>query len=114
MIKLPPLLIQPLVENAIRHGIANRLEGGNVLVRVKEAGGSFVFEIEDDGIGMTGEHIKELLEHDQIEARTDLQGGVGLRNIHKRLKYMQGTELSIESAAGTGTKVTIRLPGESA
>lgn len=99
-LEIPPLLIQPLVENAIRHGIGNRMEGGVVRVHAFKARGHCVFVIEDNGMG-----IKENSAQGQ---NTDT--GVGLQNIRKRLKYAYGTELRIDSVEGIGTKVTIRIP----
>ena len=111
-IKLPPLLVQPLVENAIRHGIGNRLEGGTVRIRAYQTQDGYRIEVEDDGAGMTQERLQEVLAMDPL-IHSDSQSGVGLKNINQRLKYVYGTRLDIESVAGVGTKVTIRIPVES-
>ncbi|MFC6547911.1 ATP-binding protein [Cohnella cellulosilytica] len=108
-IGVPPLLLQPLVENAIRHGIGGRIEGGAVKLTAKETQGAYVFSVEDDGCGMTEEALEEL------KGRLNEQGGeaplgVGLRNIHKRLKYEYGSELRLESAPDAGTTVTVVIP----
>lgn len=108
-VMLPPLLIQPLVENAIRHGIGCRLEGGIVRIKACEAGGLFRFVVEDNGVGIEQEKLKQLLTPDP-DAKPATLSGVGLQNISKRLKYMYGTELSIESTVGAGTKVTVSVP----
>ncbi|MBP1930205.1 hybrid sensor histidine kinase/response regulator [Ammoniphilus resinae] len=99
-VEIPPLLIQPLVENAIRHGIGNRMEGGMVRVCAYKAGNHCIFVIEDNGIGLKENSVQEKTSHT----------GVGLQNIRKRLKYAYGTELNIDSVEGFGTKVTIRIP----
>lgn len=105
-LRIPPLLLQPLVENAIRHGVGDRIEGGTVRMTVKKSDGRWVFIVADDGVGISPERLKTLLE------RTDGEGqqGVGLRNINKRLKYEYGTSLEIASEPGCGTEVAIRIP----
>jgi len=104
---IPPLLIQPLVENAIRHGIGGRMEGGTVRLKAYEADGEYRFVIEDDGIG-----IADLRPGELPSGCPDGREGVGLRNINKRMKYAYGTELLLESERGRGTKVTVRIPAD--
>jgi sensor histidine kinase YesM len=108
-VSLPPLLLQPLVENAIRHGIGKRLEGGTVKLTAAQAEGEYRFVIEDNGIGIERERLAELL-----VSGSERLPGVGLKNINKRLKFEYGTELHMESEPGQGTKVTVRIPAESA
>lgn len=108
-VRLLPLLIQPLVENAIRHGIGNRVEGGTIKVRAYEEGTEYVFTVEDDGDGLTGEQLEQVMANDAA-LRTSGHQGVGLRNIGKRLKYAYGTSLRAESSPGQGTKMTVRVP----
>lgn len=107
-VTIPPLLIQPLVENAIRHGISGRIEGGLVTVTAYQTEKYDCIEIEDNGIGMDSGRLQSLLREEP-----DAPQGVGLRNISKRLKYEYNTELKIESVPGKGTKVTLLLPRES-
>jgi sensor histidine kinase YesM len=109
MVNLPPLLIQPLVENAIRHGIGNRIEGGTVRLTAYREDSEYRFIIEDDGVGFENEPSLQL----QSGASGQRQG-VGLININKRLKYEYGTGLQMESTPGQGTKVTVRIQAESA
>jgi len=104
-VSLPPLLLQPLVENAIRHGIGGRVEGGKVRLSACKAGDEYRFVIEDDGVGMAGATGDGL-----PGGGVDGRHGVGLLNINKRLKYEYGTELLMESEPGRGTKVTVRIP----
>lgn len=107
MIHLPPLLIQPLVENAIRHGIGRRIAGGTVRLKAYEEDGDYCFVIEDDGVGFdSGEPLAP------PDAPSERRQGVGLVNINKRLKYEYGTGLKIDSAPGQGTRVTVRIPAE--
>ncbi|QJD84671.1 ATP-binding protein [Cohnella herbarum] len=105
-LRMPPLLLQPLVENAIRHGIGNRMEGGTVTITAEQTVGHWRFIVADDGVGIAPDRLKTLLERtdgDEVQ-------GVGLRNINKRLKYEYGTSLELESEPGLGTKVVIRIP----
>jgi sensor histidine kinase YesM len=106
-VHLPPLLIQPLVENAIRHGIGHRVEGGLVKLTAYEAEGEYRFVIEDDGVGMKSELLRQL-----TQPVPGHRQGVGLLNINKRLKYEYGMELMMESEPGKGTKVTVRIPAK--
>ncbi|KQO14696.1 ATP-binding protein [Paenibacillus sp. Leaf72] len=105
-LQMPPLLLQPLVENAIRHGIGDRIEGGTVTVTVEKLDGNWHFVVADDGAGIAPERLKRLLER----AEPDEPQGVGLRNINKRLKYEYGISLELESELGRGTKVIICIP----
>ncbi|MFB5268630.1 ATP-binding protein [Paenibacillus enshidis] len=105
-LRIPPLLLQPLVENAIRHGIGDRLEGGTVTLTANESEGQWRFVVADDGVGIAPERLKALLERDG----TDEPRGVGLLNINKRLTYEYGVSLELESEPGHGTKVTVRIP----
>lgn len=105
-VMIPPLLIQPLVENAIRHGITNRMEGGTVYIRGYQQAEYILFEIEDNGVGMTKKRLDEVLTSAFSETS---RHGVGLQNINRRLKYLYNTELHIESSPDTGTKVTFKI-----
>jgi len=108
-VNLPPLLIQPLVENAIRHGIGNRIEGGTVKLTAYQSEGEYLFIIEDNGVGFRSEQLQQL-----PHAKPNQRQGVGLININKRLKYEYGTGLQMESTPGLGTKVTVRIPAQPA
>jgi len=94
--RVPPLLLQPLVENAIRHGLEPKVEGGAVRVRARQEGDSLVLEVSDDGLGF---------------GATTRGGGVGLDNLRQRLAahYGERARLSIEDAA-PGTRVRLALP----
>lgn len=104
-LKIPPLLLQPLIENAVKHGIREKDGKGTVRLRVRVQGDSYEITVEDDGIGMTEQRIKEVLSEDSGK-----RGGVGLANIQKRLKMFYNTKLTIESAPGKGTKIHVTLP----
>lgn len=101
---LPPLTLQPLVENAVRHGITKLEDGGTVSVIVRAFPGYTAFSVEDDGAGMP-EQARTILSKEEGG-----EGGVGLRNIHRRMLRQFGTGLEIESGSGSGTKVAFRIP----
>ncbi|MFD2328339.1 ATP-binding protein [Cohnella sp. GCM10020058] len=101
---LPPLTIQPIVENAVRHGIMQKVEGGTISVRVKQASGLLTVEVSDDGVGMTPETLDKLL-----LGKAERQG-VGLRNIQKRLLLLYGKGLTIKSEPNKGTIVRFEVP----
>jgi len=104
-LQVPPLMLQPLVENAIRHGVRKNDEGGHIFLRVKNLESSYIIEVEDDGAGMTQEQI------DRILTESASAGiGVGLANIRKRLQMIYGTSLLIESVVGKSTKISLVLP----
>jgi len=110
---VPPLIVQPLVENAIKHGIAPRREGGEIVVRAWLEGSRDVtsgpetlfVEVSDTGVGSSEQALAE------GRAR-----GVGLTNVEKRLRAHYGAEAGLEvaSRAGQGTRATLRLPGRPA
>lgn len=102
---IPPLMLQPLVENAIRHGLM--ADYGDGLVRlsaVRLENGEIRFAIEDDGQGMSPGLLEDLQSAD-VDKK-----GVGLWNIRQRFRLLYGRELQIESVVGKGTKVWFDLP----
>lgn len=106
---VPPLLVQPLVENAIKHGISPRREGGEIVVRARmeavdgdaAAGSVLVIEVTDTGVGA-----------DEAAVAAGRSRGVGLSNVQKRLQahYGGGASLAVAGCPGQGTRVTLRLP----
>ncbi|GAB6928142.1 ATP-binding protein [Paenibacillus sp. JCM 10914] len=103
---VPPLSIQPIVENAVRHGVTKRISGGTVqvVIDVLEDERELSVMISDNGIGMSSERIQSLLAGKQQES------GVGLRNINSRLLTLYGKGLRIESEPEQGTRVCFRAP----
>ena len=97
---LPALSVQPLVENAIKHGLMRLESGGSVLIRSYETDTHFCVEVKDDGVGFDTSLPSEGKKH------------VGLRNIRGRLKAMVNGELIIESQIGAGTRAVIMIPKE--
>lgn len=100
---LPPLTIQPIVENALRHGILTRFEGGHLQVEVSEEEDGYMIAVRDNGVGFPPEKIEPVLSG-------AYRGGIGLVNVHQRLKNAFGTGLEITSVAGEGTEVRLRIP----
>lgn len=103
---IPPLTIQPIVENAIRHGVMQKATGGTVRIRVKDTGHAVSVTVEDDGVGMTEDRLAAILTGEMGE------GGVGIRNIHGRLLTLYGQGLRIDTEWKRGTKVSFDVPKE--
>jgi sensor histidine kinase YesM len=104
-IRIPPLILQPMVENAIRHGLMSSLRGGTVKISVKKEADAIVrFAVEDNGCGMSEKRSEEILKPDVNKK------GIGLWNISQRIKLLYGNSLRIESAEGIGTKVFFDIP----
>lgn len=101
---IPALILQPLVENAIRHGIMKRLSGGTVIIRAKLAPEGLRIAVQDDGVGMTDEQLNRILKPERLE------GSIGLINVHKRLVNEFGRGLRIESLQNKGTTVAFLIP----
>ena len=98
--RIPALTIQPIVENAIKHGLMKLQKGGTIHVFSYETDKDYFISVVDDGAGF------------DTSALLDDRKHVGLRNIRERLKVMVGGTLEIESTVGVGTKVLIRIPKE--
>ncbi|MBQ1250133.1 MAG: histidine kinase, partial [Clostridia bacterium] len=97
---LPALSVQPLVENAIKHGLMRLESGGTVVIHSYETPTHFCVEVRDDGAGF------------DVDAPVESKKHVGLRNIRSRLKDMVDGELLLESTPGVGTKALIMIPKE--
>lgn len=100
---LPPLTIQPIVENALRHGILTRFEGGHLHIEVSEESGGYLISIRDNGVGFPQEKIDAVLSGTH-------RGGIGLVNVHQRIRNAFGTGLTIKSTVGEGTEVSFKVP----
>ena len=104
-VMVPSMLLQPLVENSIKHGLASRVEGGSVFLRSQLVNSSLVIEVEDDGVGMASAQF--------LERPTGLGGnGIGMANVAERLKVLYGdtARMTVDSHEGKGTLVRLRLP----
>jgi two-component system LytT family sensor kinase len=98
---LPSMILQPLVENALRHGIAPKIEGGTITLRANHGSGRLVVEVIDDGVGIP--------EHRQTEV---YGSGIGISNVRERLKVVYGQDflLKIDSRPGKGTTIRFEIP----
>ena len=97
---IPALTIQPIVENAIKHGLMKLTKGGTIRVVSYETDTHYCVSVEDNGVGFDTNELLDERKH------------VGIRNIRERLKAMVDGSLEIESAVGTGTKALITIPKE--
>lgn len=103
-INVPHLILQPIVENAVRHGVLKKGGGGTIKITVKNENSCISIVVSDDGQGIERELIPLLL-------NGRLKGaGIGVINVHKRLMALYGCGLSIESEPGIGTNVYMKLP----
>ncbi len=109
---VPKLIIQPLVENAIYHGIEPALDKGTIEVRSILENDNLLISVIDNGVGMTLDTIKHILDIDNMVDNSSLNSSIGLYNVIKRVKTLYGDYYGIEiqSEFGGGTKVTLRLP----
>jgi two-component system LytT family sensor kinase len=100
---VPFLCLQPLVENAVRHGLANKPGGGTICIVAADAGAECHITVDDDGVGM---------DPDLLLRRSPGEGHVGLGNVDDRLRSVFGESfgLVVETALGAGTKVSMRVP----
>ena len=98
---IPSMMLQPLVENSIKHGLSNKVEGGTIRIRAYRSESRLHLLVEDDGVGIPEEKLATLLDH-----------GIGVSNVNERLKVLFGGEyrMWIESQPGHGTRVQIEVP----
>ncbi|MGD0156486.1 MAG: histidine kinase [Terracidiphilus sp.] len=100
---VPSILLQPLIENSIKHGLEPRIHGGTVTVRSRLEGERISIEVSDDGVGMSGEPSS-------VIRRTG--AGIGMKNVQERLEVLYGNQASfnVVSNPGRGTSVSIEIP----
>jgi two-component system sensor histidine kinase YesM len=115
--KVPKLILQPVVENAIIHGIESLTGTGQVSIQIQFTGSRLILTVSDNGIGMTTEKLKELNDrmsniYGRYESETESEGGIALANVNNRIKLLFGEAygLTVMSDEGTGTDVEITLP----
>ena len=108
--RVPKLVLQPLVENALYHGIKNRRGVGHIRITGEKRGEDLLLKVIDDGMGMDEAQLRQL----QHGVYQDRHTGLGLVNVHKRIRLYCGEPygLSFESRVGAGTTVYVLLPGE--
>jgi two-component system LytT family sensor kinase len=98
---VPSMLLQPMVENSIKHGLAPRLEGGQIHIRTHHLDGRLSIEVADNGMGISPERLAEVY-----------GGGIGISNVHERLRLLYGDQfkMDIRSEEGQGTQIHIEIP----
>ncbi|HYA23204.1 MAG TPA: histidine kinase [Terriglobales bacterium] len=104
-VMVPSMLLQPLIENSIKHGLASKIEEGRIFLRSRLTDSRLIIEVEDNGVGMGSANL--------LEKPTGLGGtGIGLTNVAERLKVLYGdtARMTIDSHEGKGTLIRLRLP----
>lgn len=96
---VPALILQPIVENAVKHGICKKEDGGTVRITTRRTMHAYVITVEDDGVGYDTEHIPD-----------DGKVHVGMKNVRERISAMCHGKMIVESTPGVGTTVEIRIP----
>ena len=98
---VPSMLLQPLIENSIKHGLSPKIDGGTIWIRSAIRGGRLQLELEDDGVGIPAEIMPDVF-----------QKGIGVSNVHERLLVLFADDfhMTIEPRAGSGTRVRIQIP----
>ena len=98
---VPSMMLQPIIENSIRHGLSTKIEGGVIRVRSWLADGKLQVVVEDDGVGIPEDRLATLFEH-----------GIGVSNVNERLKVLFGQDyrMWIDSKPGEGTRTGIEIP----
>jgi two-component system LytT family sensor kinase len=101
---VPSILLQPLIENSIKHGLEPRIRGGTVTVRSRLEGGRILIEVADDGVGMSNGAF----------ALRRAGAGIGMKNVQERLEVLYGSQarFSVASNPGRGTLVSIEIPAD--
>jgi sensor histidine kinase YesM len=115
-VMLPGMLIQPLIENAVTHGVGGMLSGAVITVSVRVEVGALVICVEDNGRGIAGEKLEALLNSDSYPEQNTARGNhVGIVNTKKRLEILYGERASfhIESTLDVGTLIAITIKGDS-
>jgi len=98
---VPSLILQPLVENSIKHGLSPKVGGGRITITSRLTNGHVLIEVVDDGLGMSDDRLERAL-----------GGGIGLSNVNERLRTIYGAhcQLKLKSAPGQGTSVSVEIP----
>src|SRR3989475_4613605 len=98
---VPSMLLQPIIENSLKHGLAAKLEGGQISIRTSLSDGRLAIEVEDNGAGIPEERMPQVY-----------VDGIGISNVHERLRVLYGNDfrLQITSRPGAGTLIRIEIP----
>jgi two-component system LytT family sensor kinase len=108
-VMVPSMVLQPLIENSIKHGLEPRLEGGTVTLRSRVRDGRLVVDVEDDGVGIMPARAAAV---GAVSAESGSGNGIGIKNVRERLEVLYGGEarFEVESRPGRGTRVTLEMP----
>jgi two-component system LytT family sensor kinase len=108
-VMVPSMVLQPLIENSIKHGLEPRLEGGTVTLRSRVRDGRLVVDVEDDGVGIMPARAAAV---GAVSAQSRSGNGIGIKNVRERLEVLYGGEarFEVESRPGRGTRVTLEMP----
>jgi two-component system LytT family sensor kinase len=98
---VPSMLLQPIVENSLKHGLSGRLEGGAITIRTSTREGRLMIEVEDNGVGIPEDRMEQIFDD-----------GIGISNVHERLRVLYGDDfrMDIKSREGEGTRIHIDIP----
>ena len=98
---VPSMLLQPIVENALKHGLAAKMGAGELTIRTEAQDGRLVIKIEDNGVGIPKERMAQVFGE-----------GIGITNVHERLRVLYGADFSLDisSREGEGTRIRIEIP----
>ncbi len=107
---VPRLIIQPIVENAIIHGIVKKMEAGKLWVKANQEGGELRIEVVDDGVGINDERLRQI--HSELAHNNGKGQNIGIYNVNRRIKLYYGEKygVTIFSEIGKGTKVVLMMP----
>ncbi|HEY6740377.1 MAG TPA: ATP-binding protein, partial [Actinopolymorphaceae bacterium] len=111
-VAIPFLCLQPLVENAVRHGLELKSGEGHISIVASDMGNECEIFVEDDGVGIDPERVRRALSAPSAARSDGTTDSIGLGNVHERLRavFGDGYGLVVETAEGAGTKVSLRIP----
>ena len=101
------ITIQPIIENALYHGISRMVDEGEISISVHKVGNDIIMKIKDNGVGMSEEQVQNILKKERTDSK-----GIGVKNVNDRIKIYFGNNYGIvvESELDVGTTITIKIP----
>ena len=113
--RMPKLILQPLVENAVVHGLEGKIGHGIVYISIENSANTLFLRVKDNGVGMPEEQVMLLNEefvHGSPASGDKKRGGIALRNVNSRIRLMFGEDygLRVFSATGIGTECCVTMP----
>jgi len=109
-IMVPKFMLQPLVENALVHGLESKVDGGYIRITARAGSGVLTVTVQDNGTGMAPDKLEQLIR--QLDGPSEESRGIGVSNVHQRIRLHYGAPYGLElrSESGLGTSVTVTLP----